>query len=525
MAEIEALGFGTLWVGGSPSLAQVRPFLERSSTITVATGILNVWQHEPAEVAAQRARLAGDFAGRFLLGIGVGHPEATAEYESPLAKMGAFFDGLDAAPEPVARDERVAAALGPRMLALAAARSLGTHTYFVTPEHTRFAREQVGPDALVAPELAVVVEPDEETARAAAREYAALYLGRRNYTSNLLRFGFTERDVADGGSDRLIDAVIPHGSAERVAEAVRAHLDAGADHVALQPLGHGPAADRRLPGARESPALAAPAPPAGGACPTRHKPDLPDGEATSAPPTLGPWPPSTRPSTAPRLRDLIERERGKLLARTEGSQRYYERALAVMPRGVPSSFQAADPRPIYLSHGEGSHVWDVDGNEYVDFHNGFGVMCVGHGNPAIVAAVSERAARGSHFAAPTEGSIVVAEELARRFGLPQWRFTNSGTESTMDAIHLARAATGRDLVLKIEGSYHGHHDAVMVSVRPPLDQLGERGVAGQRPLRRRPPARGQRADEGDPVQRRSRCSSACSTTSATRSPRSSSSRR
>jgi glutamate-1-semialdehyde 2,1-aminomutase len=183
-----------------------------------------------------------------------------------------------------------------------------------------------------------------------------------------------------------------------------------------------------------------------------------------------------------RLSELIERERGKLLARTEGSQRYYERALAVMPRGVPSSFQAADPRPIYLSLGEGSRVWDVDGNEYVDFHNGFGVMCVGHANPAIVAAVSERAARGSHFAAPTEGSIVVAEELERRFGLPQWRFTNSGTESTMDAIHLARAATGRDVVLKIEGSYHGHHDAVMVSVRPPLDQLGERGAPGSVPF-------------------------------------------
>jgi glutamate-1-semialdehyde 2,1-aminomutase len=183
-----------------------------------------------------------------------------------------------------------------------------------------------------------------------------------------------------------------------------------------------------------------------------------------------------------RLRELIDRERGKLLAGTQGSQAYYERALGVMPRGVPSSFQAADPRPIYLSHGEGSRVWDVDGNEYVDFHNGFGVMCVGHANPAIVRAVSERAARGSHFAAPTEGSILVAEELERRFGLPQWRFTNSGTESTMDAIHLARAATGRDVVLKIEGSYHGHHDAVMVSVRPPLDQLGERGVPGSVPF-------------------------------------------
>ena len=239
VGKIEALGYGTLWVGGSPSLAQARPFLERSSTLTVATGILNVWQHEPSDVAAQRAELARAFPGRFLLGIGVGHPEATAEYVSPLAKLRAFFDGLDAAPEPVPKDERVAAALGPRMLELVASRSLGTHTYFVTPEHTRFAREQLGPGVLVAPELAVVVEPDDETARAIAREYASLYLGLSNYTNNLLRFGFTERDVADGGSDRLIDAVVPHGSAEAVADAVRAHLDAGAGHVALQPLGHG----------------------------------------------------------------------------------------------------------------------------------------------------------------------------------------------------------------------------------------------------------------------------------------------
>ena len=245
VAEIEALGYGTLWVGGSPSVQEARAYLERSSTLTVATGILNVWQHHPADVAAQRAEVARAFPGRFLLGIGVGHPEATAEYVSPLAKMSAFFDGLDAALEPVPADERVAAALGPRMLELAASRSLGTHTYFVTPEHTRFAREHVGPDVLVAPEVAVVVEPDDEAARAIAREYAALYLGRSNYTNNLLRFGFTERDVADGGSDRLIDAVVPHGSAEAVADAVGAHLDAGADHVALQPLGHGgaPVAD------------------------------------------------------------------------------------------------------------------------------------------------------------------------------------------------------------------------------------------------------------------------------------------
>jgi glutamate-1-semialdehyde 2,1-aminomutase len=145
-----------------------------------------------------------------------------------------------------------------------------------------------------------------------------------------------------------------------------------------------------------------------------------------------------------------------------------------MPGGVPSSFQANDPWPIYLERGAGTRVWDVDGNEYVDFHNGFGVMCIGHANPAVGAAVKARVDLGTHFAAPTDGSIAVAEELRRRFGLPQWRFTNSGTESTMAAVHIARGATGRDLILKIEGSYHGHHDAVMVSVYPPLEELGDR---------------------------------------------------
>jgi probable F420-dependent oxidoreductase len=241
LEEIESLGYGTFWVGGSPSLEQVRPFLEGTSSITVATGILNVWQHEPADVAAQRAELARDFPGRFLLGIGIGHPEATAQYTTPLQRMRSFFDGLDAAAEPVPRDARCAAALGPKMLELAAAHSLGTHPYFVTLEHTRFAREQVGPDGLVAPEVAVVVEADTETARAAARAYAKLYLGLRNYTSNLKRYGWTDDDIADGGSDRLIDAVIPHGSAERIAEAIDAHFEAGADHVSLQPLGHGAA--------------------------------------------------------------------------------------------------------------------------------------------------------------------------------------------------------------------------------------------------------------------------------------------
>jgi glutamate-1-semialdehyde 2,1-aminomutase len=175
-----------------------------------------------------------------------------------------------------------------------------------------------------------------------------------------------------------------------------------------------------------------------------------------------------------RVAALSERQRAIHRERTAGSGRMYERAASVMPGGVPSAFQAGDPWPVYLERGEGSRVWDVDGNEYMDFHNGFGVMCVGHANPVIAAAVKARMDEGTHFAAPTEGSIVVAEELRRRWGLPQWRFTNSGTESTMDAIHLARAATGRDLIVKIEGTYHGHHDAVMVSVKPPAAQMGDR---------------------------------------------------
>jgi glutamate-1-semialdehyde 2,1-aminomutase len=171
---------------------------------------------------------------------------------------------------------------------------------------------------------------------------------------------------------------------------------------------------------------------------------------------------------------LTEAQNEQFRNRTGASARTYERALKVMPGGVPSSFQTNDPWPVYLERGEGSRVWDVDGNEYVDFHNGFGVMCIGHANPEVGAAVKARVDEGTHFAAPTDGSIAVAEELKRRFGLPQWRFTNSGTESTMDAVHLARGATGRDTILKIEGSYHGHHDTVMVSVYPPLEALGAR---------------------------------------------------
>jgi glutamate-1-semialdehyde 2,1-aminomutase len=139
---------------------------------------------------------------------------------------------------------------------------------------------------------------------------------------------------------------------------------------------------------------------------------------------------------------------------------------------VPSSFQDAAPQPIFIDHGLGSRVWDVDGNEYVDFHNGFGVMVVGHAHPLIVEAVTKQIARGSHFAQPVANDAIVAQELGRRFGLPQWRFTNSGTESTLDAVRIARGFTGRERLLKIEASYHGHHDSVMVSVEPPPALMG-----------------------------------------------------
>ena len=172
-----------------------------------------------------------------MLGVGIGHPEATSDYRRPLRTMRAFLDGLDASPTPPPADERCLAALGPKMLDLAGERTAGTHPYFTPVDHTQFARERLGSGKLVAPELACVVDTDPVRAKAVARDYAKLYLGLRNYTKNLLDLGFTERDLADGGSDRLIDAVIPQGSAEQIAEVARAHLDAGADHVCLQPLG------------------------------------------------------------------------------------------------------------------------------------------------------------------------------------------------------------------------------------------------------------------------------------------------
>jgi probable F420-dependent oxidoreductase len=234
---VEDLGYGTLWLGGSPRLPTVRPLLDATERLIVATGIVNVWQYEPSELATECAQLACEFPGRLLLGIGIGHPEATGEYSDPLSTMRDFFDGLDSAAVPVPRDARCAAALGPKMLDLSAQRSLGTLTYFVPVEHTRFARERIGEHALIATELACVVETDADRARAKARNYASLYLGLRNYTSNLRRFGFTDEDITQGGSDRLIDAIIPHGTVDQIAAVARQHLDAGANHVCLQPVG------------------------------------------------------------------------------------------------------------------------------------------------------------------------------------------------------------------------------------------------------------------------------------------------
>lgn len=234
---VEQLGYGAWWVGGSPHVADIRPILDATTRLVGATGILNVWSNKPGEVAAADASLRADFPGRVMLGIGIGHPEATSDYRRPLTAMRAFLDGLDASPSPPPVDERCLAALSPRMLDLARERTAGTHSYFVPVEHTRSARERLGPGALVAPEVACVVDTDPVRAKAVAREYAKLYLGLRNYTQNLRGWGFTEADLAGGGSDRLIDAVVPQGSAAQIAEVIRAHLDAGADHVCLQPLG------------------------------------------------------------------------------------------------------------------------------------------------------------------------------------------------------------------------------------------------------------------------------------------------
>ncbi len=233
----EGLGFGALWLGGSPRLAKMRPMLEATDTLTIATGIVNIWQYEPAGLVDEFWALEDEFPDRLLLGVGIGHPEATSEYRTPLTKTREFFDGIEAAERPVPRERMTLAALGPKMLDLSLERTLGPHPYFTPPQHTRVARERLGSGAWIAPEQAVVVGGEPEAARAQARRYAQRYLNLSNYANSLRRLGYTEAALADGGSLELVDEMVPQGSAERGALSVRAHLDAGADHVCVQAVG------------------------------------------------------------------------------------------------------------------------------------------------------------------------------------------------------------------------------------------------------------------------------------------------
>jgi probable F420-dependent oxidoreductase len=232
---LESLGYQTVWEGGSPpaGLAHVEALLDATSTLTVATGIVNVWTADAAAVARSYHRIEAAHPGRFLLGIGVGHPEAIVSYHSPYQTLVDYLDVLDA--EGVPADRRILAALGPRVLRLAAARTAGAHPYLVTPAHTRLAREILGPGKLLAPEQRVVLEADQVRARAAGRPSVVKpYLGLTNYTANLQRLGFTAQDVAGEGSDRLIDALVVSGDDAEIRRRFEEHHQSGADHVAVQ---------------------------------------------------------------------------------------------------------------------------------------------------------------------------------------------------------------------------------------------------------------------------------------------------
>jgi probable F420-dependent oxidoreductase len=235
--EIEKLGYGTVWVGASPpaDLAFVEPILEKTETLQVATGIVNIWTADADEVAESYHRIEKAFPGRFLLGVGVGHPEHTQEYTKPYQALVEYLDKLDAKKVPTSR--RVLAALGPKVLQLAAQRSAGAHPYLTTPVHTGQARELLGPTVFIAPEHKVVLTNDADKAREIGRATVDFYLGLSNYVNNWKRLGFTDEDLVRPGSDRFIDAVVAYGSPEQIAARLSEHLAAGADHVAIQVLG------------------------------------------------------------------------------------------------------------------------------------------------------------------------------------------------------------------------------------------------------------------------------------------------
>ncbi|MQA77631.1 MAG: TIGR03620 family F420-dependent LLM class oxidoreductase [Streptosporangiales bacterium] len=235
--EVERLGYGAIWIGGSPAgdLRLAESLLDATERIPVATGIVNMWKDDAETVAQSYHRIVADHPGRFLLGVGIGHPEATRQYEKPYDTIVSYLDALDGAGVPV--QGRTLAALGPKVLRLSAERSAGAHPYLTTPEHTRQARETLGQGPLLAPEQKVVLDTDPKRARAIGRPVVRNpYLDRVNYRNSLLRLGWSESDLDDGGSDRLIDALAVHGDAETVAAGLTAHLDAGADHVCLQAL-------------------------------------------------------------------------------------------------------------------------------------------------------------------------------------------------------------------------------------------------------------------------------------------------
>ncbi|MFF7979827.1 LLM class F420-dependent oxidoreductase [Streptomyces sp. NPDC007901] len=233
---LEDLGYGTLWLGNASvaDLAEIERLLDATGHLVLATGIVNIWANPAEEVVRAYRRIAERHPDRFLLGIGAGHREMTQEFVRPYQALNDYLDALDAGGVPVAR--RALAALGPRVLRLAAERAAAAHPYLVTPEHTRQAREILGPGTLLAPEQKVVLETDRSRARATGGRRLGPYLGLSNYVGNLRRLGFDDADFADGGSDRLFDALILHGGTAEVAAGLRAHLDAGADHVTLQLL-------------------------------------------------------------------------------------------------------------------------------------------------------------------------------------------------------------------------------------------------------------------------------------------------
>jgi probable F420-dependent oxidoreductase len=243
-AEIENLGYGTIWVGGSPpaELSFVEPLLEPTRSLKVATGIVNIWTAAAKPVAESFHRINTAYPGRFVLGIGVGHPEAITEYRKPYDALVSYLDQLDEYGVP--GNQRVVAALGPRVLKLSAQRSAGAHPYLTTPEHSARAREIMGPSALLLPEHKVVLTTDAERARAIGRRALDIYFNLTNYVSNWKRLGFTDADVAKPGSDKLVDAVVAYGTTGDIAKRLGEHLEAGANHVAIQVLG---GADRLVP--------------------------------------------------------------------------------------------------------------------------------------------------------------------------------------------------------------------------------------------------------------------------------------